>query len=276
MLKNRFGVSFGSEYRVFLAGNPDFKHIDRYNISNDLLGNNVKNQSYELSYFPSKQYRVVGGSASAINGYVVANDTQLYVTKTQAINDSCLFIRTRTMDDNGNISYFEYKTNIMKSPINERCIVNFYNDIVMLTKDGLLGIEISSNVLTNERLLKLRSGFINKELSTAVKNASSVWCVDDSERLYMFIDNLVYVADARYISANENSQISNVSYEIVKWELDKILHLGFLKDGSLIFYDEARSYFFEEDIGKDEIINVFSAGELAFTSDGATITASVF
>ena len=52
---SKFGTTFGSENRLFLAGNPDFKHIDRYNISNDLLGNNVKSQSYELSYFPSKK-----------------------------------------------------------------------------------------------------------------------------------------------------------------------------------------------------------------------------
>ena len=65
--------------RIF-SRNPDFKHIDRFNVSNDLLGDNVVSQSYELSYFPSK---TIGcwGSSSAINGYVVATDTQLYVTK---------------------------------------------------------------------------------------------------------------------------------------------------------------------------------------------------
>ena len=99
MQKNKFGTTFGSESRVFLAGNPDFKHIDRFNVSNDLLGGNVVSQSYELSYFPSKNYRVVGGSSSAINGYVVATDTQLYVTKTFAVNDSCLYIRTRNITE---------------------------------------------------------------------------------------------------------------------------------------------------------------------------------
>ena len=48
----KFGITFGSENRIFLA---DGTNIDRYNVSNDLLGNNIKNQSYETTYFPSKK-----------------------------------------------------------------------------------------------------------------------------------------------------------------------------------------------------------------------------
>ena len=57
----------------------------------------------------------------------------------------------------------------------------------MLTKDGLLGIEIASNVLTNERLLKLRSGFINKQLKEDIANNASIFCIEDNERLYMVV-----------------------------------------------------------------------------------------
>lgn len=85
--KNKFGIFFGSEDRLFLAGHPDYPNIDRYNVSNDLLGGNFANQSYELSYFPSRNYRVLGGKGR-INGYVVATDTQLYITKEEYPNDS--------------------------------------------------------------------------------------------------------------------------------------------------------------------------------------------
>src|SRR5690606_7923935 len=34
---SKFGITFGSENRLFLAGNPDYPNIDRYNVSNDLL-----------------------------------------------------------------------------------------------------------------------------------------------------------------------------------------------------------------------------------------------
>ena len=261
--KSQFGTTFGAENRVFLAGNPSFKHVDRYNISNDLLGNNQKSQSYELSYFPSKNYRVVGGDYSAINGYVVATDTQLYVTKEFAINDSCLYIRTREINDSGVVSFFEYKTNINKTPINNRCIVNFYNDVVMLTKDGLLAIEISSNVLTNERLLKLRSGFINGQLKADIKENPMPFCIEDNERLYMVIGKNIYVADARYVDTNENSKIDNVSYEIVKWQVGVSLYNAFNSENGIVFYDTSRKYYLQN-TGYDKLYYIFKDGEIVF------------
>lgn len=266
--KSKFGTTFGSENRIFLAGNPDFQHIDRYNASNDLLGNNDKAQSYELSYFPSKNYRVVGSSSSAINGYVVATDNQLYVTKTRAVNDSCLYIRTRTLTDAGFASFYEYKTNINKTPLNNRCIVNFYNDVLMLTSEGLLAIEIASNILTNERLLKLRSGFINKELISAVKD-TNVWCVEDNSYLYIVVGNNIYVADARYVAKNDQAKIENLSYEIVKWEVEPYLIFARMTDEGLVFYDLNRSYMLS-DTGFDEKKVAFVSGDITF--DGATVS----
>ncbi len=271
--KNKFGTTFGSENRIFLAGNPDFQHIDRYNASNDLLGNNDKAQSYELSYFPSKNYRVVGSSSSAINGYVVATDNQLYVTKTRAVNDSCLYIRTRTLTDAGFASFYEYKTNINKTPLNNRCIVNFYNDVLMLTSEGLLAIEIASNILTNERLLKLRSGFINKELISAVKD-TNVWCVEDNSYLYIVVGNNIYVADARYVAKNDQAKIENLSYEIVKWEVEPYLISARMTDEGLVFYDLNRSYMLS-DTGFDEKKVAFVSGDITFSGATVSINASI-
>lgn len=271
--KTKFGITFGSENRIFLAGNPDFQHIDRYNASNDLLGNNDKAQSYELSYFPSKNYRVVGSSSSAINGYVVATDNQLYVTKTRAVNDSCLYIRTRTLTDAGFASFYEYKTNINKTPLNNRCIVNFYNDVLMLTSEGLLAIEIASNILTNERLLKLRSGFINKELISAVKD-TNVWCVEDNSYLYIVVGNNIYVADARYVAKNDQAKIENLSYEIVKWEVEPYLIFARMTDEGLVFYDLNRSYMLS-DTGFDEKKVAFVSGDITFSGATVSINASI-
>jgi len=218
--KSTFGITFGSENRLFLAGNKDYPNIDRYNISNDLLGGNVKNQSYELSYFPSKNYRVLGGKGE-INGYVIATDSQLYITKKHYPNDSKLFIRQRNIGQGGNVEYFEYKTNLSKSPLNIRCLVRFYIDILVLDKDGLYGIEISQNVLTDERLVKLRSGFINKELVSKISqyDNSKIFIIENNVYMYIFIGTKVYVADSRYIAQNPNSSAENVSYEIMDWNL---------------------------------------------------------
>lgn len=222
------GTTFGSENRLFLSGDKHFPNVDRFNISNDLLGDNVKNQSYELTYFPSKNYRVLGGKG-AINGYVVATDSQLYVTKEEYHNDDKLFVRQRNVDENGRVYYNEYKTSGKQSPLNSRCVVRFNNDILMLTKDGLYAVELSSNVLTDERLLKLRSGYINKTLKSfiAQTNNNNIYMVENDNYLYIVVGKNVFVADSRYISKNENSEVQNLSYEIVNWEFD--LQFGLFK-----------------------------------------------
>lgn len=254
---SKIGINFGSENRLFLAGNEEYPNIDRYNVSNDLLGDNIKKQSYELSYFPSRNYRVLGGRG-AINGYVVASDTQLYITKEDYRNDSKLFIRNRTMNDNGIVGYNEFKTNIDKTPINEKVIVSFYNDILMLDKSGLYAIEMASNVLTNERLLKLRSGFINKLLIEKIEDNKvfddSLFIYEDNQYMYIFIKNYVFVADSRYVAQNENSVIENVSYEIIKWETN--LHFKTMRkiNGKklLLDYEGKSLYEIQEDNFDDE------------------------
>lgn len=218
--ESSFGIAFGSENRLFLAGNKEYPNIDRFNVSNDLLGDNIKNQSYELTYFPSGNYRVLGGKG-AINGYVVSTDTQLYITKEDYPNDQKLFIRNRTMDDNGIVGYNEFKTNIERSPLNNRTLVRFYNDILVLDKNGLFGLEIEGNVLTNERMVKMRSGFINKDLKDNISKVSKdeVFIYEDNHYMYMFVGKKVYVADSRYVDQNPNAEPGNFNYEIVVWDI---------------------------------------------------------
>jgi hypothetical protein len=263
----RFGITFGSENRLFLAGNPDFPNIDRFNVSNDLLGIGKKSQSYELTYFPSRNYRVLGGKG-AINGYVIATDTELYVTKEDYPNDDRLFIRQRSLSQQGFVNYNEYKTNIKKSPLNNRCLVRFYNDILVLAKDGLYGLEISSNVLTNERLVKLRSGFINDELKDKIANANSneVFIVENNRMMYIVIGKEIYVADSRYIAQNPNSEIENLSYEIVKWTSDSEWHTGKIYEGDLYLVEKDNHIIYKlADNNYDEYIK--KAKDLVSVSD---------
>jgi hypothetical protein len=252
-----FGTLFGSENRLFLAGHPDFPNIDRYNVSNDLLGIGNSSQSYELSYFPSKNYRVVGGKG-AINGYVVATDTSLYISKEEYPGDNKLFVRTRNLDNNGVAGYFEYKTNVSKTPLNPRCFVRFYNDIVMLSKDGLYAIELTDNILTSERLLKLRSGFINTDLKQAIENFNNekIFIAENNYYMYIFINDVVYVADSRYIDTNQNASIGNVSYEIVKWYMNTSYRLAKLTETKAFLLDDTYSQIYTLVLNQSQDDNV--------------------
>ena len=268
--QNKFGISFGSENRLFLAGHPDYPNIDRFNVSNDLLGINQRSQSYELSYFPSKNYRVIGGKG-AINGYVVATDTLLYVTKEDYPNDEKVFMRQRVLDDNGVVGYNEFKTNINKTPINHKSIVRFNNDVVMLTQDGLYAIEITENVLTDERLLKLRSGFINKDLVAKIENYDNdkIFILENNLYMYIFIGKDVYVADSRYTATNVNNIIENLSYEIVYWELPQTYKTGHLDKKTLKVLNETGKFMYTLDqtqnyddnlVKYEQITNTFNFG----------------
>lgn len=254
---NKFGITFGSENRLFLAGHEDHPNIDRYNVSNDLLGNNDISQSYELTYFPSKNYRVVGGKG-AINGYVIATDSQMYVTKEKYPNDSVLFVRTRKMDDNGLVGYNEFKTSVKVTPLNHNCLVRFNNDIVILSQNGLIALELSSNVLTDERLEKSRDAFVYTELKSAINsvNKSEPFIVEDNTYMYIFIGKTVFVADARLVASNPNGELNNVSYEIVRWELQKKFRAGDFAGGELVLLDDSGEIFYEfdDENDKDDVI----------------------
>ena len=39
---NSFGITFGSENRLFLAGHKDYPNVERYNVSNDLPAETIK------------------------------------------------------------------------------------------------------------------------------------------------------------------------------------------------------------------------------------------
>lgn len=251
--RSRFGTTFGSENRLFLAGNEEFPNIDRYNVSNDLLGNNVINQSYELSYFPSRNFRVLGGKGS-INGYVTATDSILYVTKEDYPNDDKLFIRQRILDENGVLGYSEFKTSVSQTPLNYKCIARFNNDVVMLTKNGLYALELSENVLTDERLLKLRSGFINKDLVKKIEayDEDKIFILENNLYMYIFIGQDVYVADSRYTDRNDNNIIENLSYEIVYWRVPQTFKTGHITKNTFKILNETGRFLYTLDENQNE------------------------
>lgn len=267
----RFGINFGTENRLFLAGNPDYPNIDRYNVSNDLLGKGERNQSYEFSYFPSKNYRVVGGKG-AINGYAVATDSHLYVTKENRVNDNKLFVRSRSLDENGIVKYFEQKTSVNQTPLNHRCIVRFNNDILMLTKNGLYAIELSQNVLTDERLIKLRSGLVNKELQELLKNYENAFIIENNEYMYLFIDDRAYILNSKYLTKSEDA-LGDIFYEVVKWSLPEKYSFGKIVDNEPILLSEEKNYIVElypNDKDQNATINKYSLFD-ALIKDGYTI-----
>jgi hypothetical protein len=87
----------------------------------------------------------------------------------------------------------------------------------------------------------LRSGFINDELTAkiaAVQDKSKIFVIEDNRLMYIFIGKEVYLADSRYIAQNPNSEIENLSYEIVKWTSEVEWVAGKAQDGKFYLIDE--------------------------------------
>lgn len=231
--KSTFGIEFAN--RLFLAGNSDYPNIDRYNISNDLLGEGVDNQSYELSYFPSKNFNVLGGK-SAINGYAIATDNTMYVTKVYKNTDFGMFVRIYDLEK---ASFFDQRTNIKISPINNKCIVRYANDIIMLTTEGLYAVELTQNVLTDERLVKVRSELINEALKEEINE--NPFMIEDNRYLYIVLGEIIYFVDNKY------------GYEFVKWTFDNNFTKGMFENGVPYFLDNDNRYYTLEETGEDRI-----------------------
>ena len=83
------------------------------------------------------------------------------------------------------------------------------------------------------------------------------------------------MADSRYVSINENAQIGNVSYEIVKWELDIPLYSATNTYDGIIFYDTKRLYSFEES-SYDKTVYVFKEGEIAIDGEDVFVSKTIF
>lgn len=219
---------FGQENRLLLAGNEKYPNICRYNTSNDLLSTDER-QNYELSYFPSHNYNVVGGKG-AINGFSVASDNVLYITKKEYPNDSKIFIRSRNLDDNGIVVYTDVRTNIIETPINDKCIVRFLNDTIILSENGIFGLELNENVLTDERLIKHRDRLVNKDIVETLKSRTSEpFIVCNTNKMYIFIGNICYFID--YTQRYED-EFGGINYEIYKLELNNIFNKAVFENGN--------------------------------------------
>lgn len=250
-------TTFGIENRLILGGSEEEPNIDRFNVSNDLLGYNDngynESQSYELTYFPSKNYRKVGDGNSKINGYVVATDNLLYITK-DGTNEN-LFIRERKLNELGQVVYNEFKTNINITPINNKCLVRFNNDILILSEKGLFAIELSNNLLVNERLVKLRSGFINNSLINSIAKAKEeskdIFMVENNLYLYLVVGEDIYLANRKNIVVNSESLVENLSYDFVLLKYQVPLNIGFVEAGEIKFISKHEKYKIVENVEED-------------------------
>ena len=242
-----FGAYFGANggtNTLFLSGNADCKNYDFWSEAED------------FTYFPSGNLCRVGTENTAVRGYIRLGDDSLAIIKEASRTEPTLYIRTgeetttyKDSEDRTHVSEGYYKTS--GKFITEGCVADgscamFAGDAVFLSKKGLFGITISTDsIAVEQRVARERSRFIN-ELFRKHRDLSKAVSIVFDNRLYIALDDAVYVADARFKSNERGDMADTFNYEWWVWdncpvrewyEIDGELCFG-TEDGRLCVFDK--------------------------------------
>lgn len=238
--KCRFGTLYGYNAQrdnLFVAGNPDYPNVDfysseTYNI-NPTFDKNIKNYG-DFTYFPDTNYTVFGNRISEIVGYhLLGNGTQV-IFKKDVGNEPTVYFRTSALIDavdylgkpilsEGGTPYKELVYPIQEGTIGEGCISRFGNanlngDILMLSKNGVYGIEFGTNIAVDNKYARERSRLIYPLLKDC--DLSQAVSIVYDNRYYLAVggsEELCFVADARYKSSIFGDNPNTFNYEWWVW-----------------------------------------------------------
>ncbi len=233
-----FGAQ-GENERLFLGGNPDDPAREYWSEAGD------------LSYIPDTNSMYVGGNESSIIGYAKLSDDVQAVFKGSAIGEGKVYyrtgVKTTITDADGDAvpaTYFPVTEGMInEGPITPHAIANLWGDTVFLSKNGVFGVELSSNVSSGERYARERSRMIYTELQK--KDLSDAAAVVYQGRYYLATgDGTCYVADARHKTAVEGSLDTN--YEWWVWDNVPARCFGVLDDMLLFGDDQGRVCVFDD------------------------------
>ncbi len=266
----RFGTYFGADNsmnRLFLSGNSDFKNVDFYSASDD------------FTYFPRlSSTTTIGTTATAIMGYAKLSDGTLAIIKEDSQDEPSVHYRsgstTQSTDSSGNVSFqtaFSVRAGIRGvGAVSSYAIATLASDNLFLSKNGVFGLELSSNVATTERFAKERSRYIIEKLKKHTHLENAVAYVYDNWYI-LSIDSVCYVADARFKTRADGSMSDTFDYEWWYWdnvdarvfcEIDNKLCFG-TSDGRVCIFD---------DLFTDRIYHKTSVGDLSLNVVNSQIT----
>ncbi len=190
--------------RVFFSGNPDYPGVD-WHSEIDVAGVD------SAAYVPDTSYTQIGSDNSAVMGYLRAGDA-LAVIKEDNEQDATVFLRTVQHLDSGDIFPIEQGVS-GGGAVSPWCFASLVDDPLFLSRSGVYAL--ASQVVTLERTLQQRSGFVDarlrrepglEEAVAAVWNGCYVLCVN----------SCCYVADAKQKSVRSN-QTGTWEYEWYYW-----------------------------------------------------------
>ncbi len=210
----KFGIQFGVEGykdRLFLSGNPKYPNKVFYSEFED------------FTYFPFVNIHDLGNENNPTVAFSRLNDSTVAIHKKNNNIDPSIYYMTYSINENYEEQGIEkYSFPIVsgvigESPVNSNTCFNLSNDNLFLSNNGVYGIELNENIKSNERYALERSGFINSIL-VKHKDLTKAKAIVFKNRYYLAIDDVVYIADARFKSSAKKGDMKDTfNYEWFYW-----------------------------------------------------------
>lgn len=198
----------GNSNRLFLSGNVSNKNV------------HVWSELYDFTYFADNNYDEIGSDSSAIMGYVRATDGVLLAFKEKNGSDATVYYITATDEKKADAKGDPiFVTTIAKTAGNiadtihgKYATASLNGDNLILTKNGVMGLELYENLTTNAYRIRERSRNINTKLlkENSLEDACSIVFQD---KYYLSVNGNVYVCDSRFTFSTEEDINDSFNYE---------------------------------------------------------------
>lgn len=195
---------------------------NRLFLSGDVLNKNkhVWSEIYDFTYFVDNNYDNIGSDNSAIMGYVRATDGVLIVFKEKNGSDASTYYVSgadvEEIDSNGDpvfmTKFTKFAGNISDTIYAKYATASLNGDNLILTRNGVRGLELYENIQTSAYRLRERGRNINSKLlkQESLEDACGFVYKD---KYYLAMDNVVYVCDSRFTFQAEEDVGDSFNYE---------------------------------------------------------------
>lgn len=245
-----FGLN-GNADRLFLSGNADYPNLDWH--SSHKTDGSVR--IGDFTYFQDTSVAVLGSEETKIVGYQRISDDSVAIFKSPSDKEPTLYVRTGVREMNSGNNYVEYYPNnagyVTEGAVNASGFGVLGSDVLMLSPNGVFGLEIESDFFSQRRFLRERSKKINSLLKREDLSKAVSFVYDN--KFFLAVGRQIFIADARFKTKEEDDMPDTFSYEWWQWTNFPIITFFFEKDGKLFFGSEEGVVYEFEDGHEDEL-----------------------
>ena len=246
---------------------------------NTILYSENVNASQRYPLYIGSQNTITLGN-TPITGWIKGTETSLYVFKKYSRREENLYIidgELITSEDNqynvdaGEVVFQNKGYSLPESCVNQDCACSLANDVLIVSDDGVYGVTLSANVASAERFARSRAEQIKNRLKEY--DLTKAKCVVWDNKMFLAVDGLVFVADARFRATFDGDMADTFNYEWWLWDNIPVKYwtvidekLCFLTSDNRLcsFYDGFADYTFD-----DLLVAVLDEGGITISRDFA-------